>query len=71
MTVEFTINFDTRTKEVLLDCLSKEMSLAEDAIRSGDYSQEALMRYEELLRIHRGILYVKPKQQELDNVPES
>ena len=69
MSVEFTINFDTRTKEVLLDCLIKEMMLAEDAIRSGDYSESAMMRYEELLRIHRGILYVKPK--ELDNVQES
>ena len=69
MSVEFTINFDTRTKEVLLDSLLKEMMLAEDAIRSGDYSDTAMMRYEELLRIHRGILYAKPK--ELDNVQES
>lgn len=64
MAIEFTINFDTRTKEVLLDCLMKEMSLAEDAISSGDYSQEALMKYEELLRIRRGILYVRPKELE-------
>ena len=64
MAIEFTINFDTRTKEVLLDCLMKEMSLAEDAISSGDYSQEALMKYEELLRIRRGILYVRTKELE-------
>ena len=69
MSVEFTINFDTRTKEVLLDCLLKEMMLAEDSIRSGDYSESAMMRYEELLRIHRGILYCNPK--ELDTVQES
>ena len=64
MSVEFTVNFDSRTKEVLLDCLSKELILAEDAIRSGDYSTEALTRHEELLRIKRGILYVSPKVDE-------
>ena len=63
MGVEFTVNFDSRTKEVLLDCLSKELILAED-IRSGDYSTEALTRHEELLRIKRGILYVSPKVDE-------
>ena len=64
MAPKFQINFDTRTKEILLDCLLKELLLAEDAIRSGDYSTESLTRYEELLRVRRGILYTQP--QELD-----
>ena len=64
MAPQFQINFDTRTKEILLDCLLKELLLAEDAIRSGDYSTESLTRYEELLRVRRGILYTQP--QELD-----
>ena len=51
MAPTFQINFDTRTKEVLLDSLGREQALAEDAIRSGDYSREALIRYEEVLRI--------------------
>ena len=65
---QFQVNFDTRTKEILLDCLLKELLLAEDAIRSGDYSTEALTRYEELLRVRRGLLYTQPKET-LDEVP--
>ena len=62
MAPNFTINFDTRTKEILLDCLFTELIKAEDAIRCGDYSTDALTRYEELLRVRRGILYSQPEQ---------
>ena len=64
MAPQFQINFDTRTKEILLDCLFTELIKAEDAIRSGDYTTDALTRYEEILRVRRGILYSQP--QELD-----
>ena len=62
MAPQFEISFDTRTKEILLDCLFTELLKAEDAIRSGDYSTESLTRYEEILRVRRGILYSQPKE---------
>ena len=62
MAVSFTIRFDTRSKEVLLDSLRKELIAAEEEIRSGDYSNEALIRHEEVLQIFRGILYSKPEE---------
>ena len=69
MAPTFHINFDTRTKEVLLQCLAKEMAFVEDQITTGDYSKESMIAYEELLRIRRGILYSPPK--EVDNVTDS
>jgi len=63
MSILFKITFDTRSKEILLDALNKEIILAEDAIRSGDYSQEAFIRMEELFRLKRGILYSKPEEE--------
>lgn len=67
MAVSFTITFDTRSKEILLDSLKKELATAEEEIRSGDYSQEALIRHEEVLQLVRGILYSKPVNPEVDN----
>lgn len=67
MAVSFTITFDTRSKEILLDSLKKELATAEEEIRSGDYSQEALVRHEEVLQLVRGILYSKPVNPEVDN----
>ena len=33
---------------------------AEEPILKGDYDQEVLQQHEELLQLHRGILYVRP-----------
>lgn len=66
MAVSFTIRFDTRSKEVLLDSLRKELIAAEEEIRSGDYSNDALIRHEEVLQIFRGILYSKPEEPTTD-----
>jgi len=63
MAPQFTVRFDTRTKEVIISALKKELSLAEELITNGDYSKEALIRYEELNRVIRGILFVKPEEQ--------
>lgn len=65
MTVNFTIKFDSRSKEVILDCLKKELSIAEGEIRDGDYSEAALIRHEELLQIIRGVLYSRPEGEEV------
>ena len=60
MARSFTITFDSRSKEVLIECLKKELNDAEFAIRSGDYTDDALIRHEEVLQLLRGILYSKP-----------
>ena len=62
MAPQFTVRFDTRTKEVIISALKKELSIAEELITNGDYSKEALIRYEELNRVIRGILFVKPEE---------
>lgn len=67
MAVSFSISFDTRSKDILLDSLKRELLIAEDAIRSGDYSDPALIRHEELLQLIRGILYAKPQTETVDN----
>jgi hypothetical protein len=33
---------------------------AEEPILQGDFDQETLQQHEELLQLHRGILYVRP-----------
>lgn len=70
MAVSFSITFDTRSKEILLDSLKKELSVAEDAIRGGDYSEAALIRHEEVLQLVRGILYSKPSRPTVDTGEE-
>ena len=61
MSVRFAIQFDTRSKEILLDLLNKEITIAEGNIRGGDYSEDAFVKMEELFRLKRGILYSKPE----------
>lgn len=70
MAVSFSVTFDSRSKEILLDSLKKELSAAEEAIRGGDYSTEALIRHEEVLQLVRGILYSKPIQPTVDKGEE-
>ena len=63
MAPTFSVKFDTRTKEVIIAALKKELSIAEEVITNGDYSKESLIRYEELNRVIRGILFVKPEEE--------
>lgn len=60
--MKFRITFDSRSKEVLLSCLKKELNAAEADILSGDYSEASLIRHEEVLQLVRGILYSKPEE---------
>ena len=60
----FSIRFDTRSKEILLDALQKELTIASTAIRDGDISDAALIRHEEVLQLLPGILYAKPETPE-------
>ena len=60
MSETFQVTFDTESKLTLINSIKLELQLAEDAIKGGDYSEDALMRFEKALRIYRGILYTKP-----------
>ena len=64
MAPSFSIRFDTRSKEVLLEALKKELNTAQENITCGDYSEAALIRYEEVNRLVRGILFSKPEEEE-------
>jgi hypothetical protein len=60
----FTVRFDTRSKVVILEALQKELKIAFENINGGDYSEDAFVRYEELNRLVRGILFTKPDVEE-------
>ena len=56
----YTIRVDERGREVLLNALSDVKQEAERLIVKGDQSTEQLTTHEELLQLHRGILYIRP-----------
>ena len=56
----YTLRIDDRGREVLLQSLKLVKNAAEEPIVKGDYDQEVLQQYEELLQLHRGVLYVRP-----------
>ena len=56
----YTLRIDERGREVLLQALRLVKNAAEEPIAKGDYDQETLQQHEELLQLHRGILYVRP-----------
>jgi len=58
----FNVKFDTRSKQILLNSLNREMRIVEDLIIAGDYSENNLVQYEELSRLIRGILYCLPEE---------
>ena len=56
----YTLRIDERGREVLLQAVKMVKNAAEEPILQGDYDQEVLQQHEELLQLHRGILYVRP-----------
>jgi hypothetical protein len=56
----YTLRIDDRGREVLLQALRMVKNAAEEPILQGDFDQETLQQHEELLQLHRGILYVRP-----------
>ena len=61
----YTIRMDDRGREVLLSALKLVKNAAEEPILKGDFDEELLKQHEELLQLHRGVLYVRP-----DSEPE-
>ena len=53
----YTFRIDPRGREVLLNAVKLVRDATCDSIVAGDNSQEVLQQHEELLQLHRGILY--------------
>jgi hypothetical protein len=56
----YTIRVDARGREVLLSSVKTVKNSLESEIISGDYDESLVNRHEELLQLHRGLLYVRP-----------
>jgi hypothetical protein len=56
----YTLRIDDRGREVLLNALRLVKNAAEEPILQGDFTDETLQQHEELLQLHRGVLYVRP-----------
>ena len=56
----YTIRIDDRGRQVLLQALSMVKNAAAEPLIQGEVNQENLTQHEELLQLHRGILYVSP-----------
>lgn len=57
---DFTIRIDDRAKQLLLEILEQAKDQVAREIKAGDYTEKALVAHEELLQLHRGVLYVAP-----------
>ena len=65
----FSVSFDGRSKEVLIGLLQAAMKSRQEEILAGDYSTECLIRYEEVSRLLRGILYAQPEEEPIVEQP--
>ena len=56
----YTIRVDDRGREVLLSSVKAIKNNLESQIMTGDVDSETLQQHEELLQLHRGLLYLRP-----------
>lgn len=56
----YTIRVDDRGREVLLSSVKVIKNNLESLILSGDVTTETIQQHEELLQLHRGLLYLRP-----------
>ena len=66
----YTIRIDEKGRNVLLQALKMVKNAAEEPIMNGDMSTETLQQHEELLQLHRGILYVRPDEKPEEETTE-
>jgi len=59
--VVYTIRFDGRSKEILVNLIKEAMVESEQKIMSGDTSNEAKIIHQELLMLYKGVLYSDPQ----------
>jgi len=57
----FTIRFDERTKQILVNLLDNGIVQTSQAITAGDYSEALFQQHEELVQVKNGILYTRPQ----------
>lgn len=56
----YTIRIDDRGRRVLLNALKIIKNVTENSILEESFSQQKIKEHEELLQLHRGILYMRP-----------
>ena len=62
----FTLHIDDLTKKLLIKVLDKERKLLEDKILGGEMDAGTLILHEQVFKTMRGILYIKPNEQQKD-----
>ena len=66
MTKVFSIRFDERTKQILVNLLENAIQQTSSGITAGNYSEEILAQHEELTQVKNGLLYTRPEEVELE-----
>ena len=66
----FSVRFDKRTKQILVELLNSAIQQTTAAITAGDYSDELLNQHEELSQVKSGLLYTKPEEVEVSEPRE-
>jgi hypothetical protein len=57
----FILKIDDRSKELMVQTIREKLVEAENAVIAGDYSDQALLRYEEFSILVRGLISARPQ----------